>query len=638
MTPTLRPAALVTCLVVLLAGLAMASAARQASTPSRPAQILERMQALSEEAKSCSDLSRLQQIAWEIQQLGLEYKRAIEGKGGAGVTLPDARKADTAATVALEGREDDPCYPVLHAGAVTQRLYGTKPKTRCIPAEVRLGWEIEERGIRTDRWPTAILDYRIEESYPGYLEIVYDPVTPSKPAAYHLIGPSPQKDERIATRVVRGKATGLVAEANGVPTRYQTIEVSGADRFVVTPDSLRQGISFAYDQDSSTSASLEGAVTAAQLALNATGVVRAPYQLATFVNLPGYGGPGAKGRITLAELQEALKSKRLVKQFRADGASDYAAVNLPYVYKRTGSVTMEVLFEPAVRMTVTPEDGFASEGPDDRGEFTPASRTYEVRNEGDIPIQFAATTAASWLRLSPVSGNLAAGGRATVTVSVDAAKAKAIGPGVYTDSVAFANTTNGSGSTSRPATLNLSEEQTWQATVRGWELDQMKWDGLVLKDTKTGATNRITHGVRFAWDISGRFVIRKQKGQWVYKTGTITSARIEPALAFSPPGLYDCSVTRTRPKMAPSGLVGQFMAGSVVEGEVSLSWHPYIPSALVECRPVHPDLKRQFSRTFESSFFFDRMRSKSYPLVNRTFPPDDFGGVLSYTMTLKRLK
>ena len=638
MTPTPRRAALFTCLVALLVGLAIAVAARQASPARSPEQILKRMQALSEEAKTCSDLARLQQIAQEIQQLGFEYKQAIEGKGGAGVTLPEARKADTAATGQLEGREDDPCYPVLHAGAVTQRLYGTKPKTRCIPAEVRLTWEMEERGIRTDRWPTAVLDYRLQESYPGYLQMVYDPVTPSKLAAYYLVGPSPQRDDRITARITRGKATGLVAEAYGVPTLYKTIDLSGPDRFVVTPDSLRQGISFAYDKDSSASPSLEGAVTGAQLDLNAAGVVREPYRLATHVNLPGWGGLAARGRITLEELQEALKSKRLVKQLRADTASDHTAMGLPYVYKQTGSVTMEVLFEPAVRMTVTPEDGFASQGPDDRGEFTPASRTYEVRNAGDIPIQFTVTKAAPWLRLSPASGEVAAGGNATVTVSVDPAMAKAIKPGFHTDTVAFTNATNGSGNTSRPATLNLSEEQTWQATVRGWELDQMKWDGLVLNDTKTGTTAKITHGVRFNWDIGARFVIRKQKGRWVYKEGVVTSANIEPALAFTPPGLYACGVSRTKPKMDPSGLVGRFVAGSVVDDRVSLNWHPYTPSVLVECRPLHPDLKRPFSRTFESSLFYDRMRSKSYPLANKTFPPDGLPGVLSYSMTLKRLR
>ena len=154
MTPTPRRAALFTCLVALLVGLAIAVAARQASPARSPEQILKRMQALSEEAKTCSDLARLQQIAQEIQQLGFEYKQAIEGKGGAGVTLPEARKADTAATGQLEGREDDPCYPVLHAGAVTQRLYGTKPKTRCIPAEVRLAWR--PGGRRRDVHPRRL--------------------------------------------------------------------------------------------------------------------------------------------------------------------------------------------------------------------------------------------------------------------------------------------------------------------------------------------------------------------------------------------------------------------------------------------------------------------------------------------------
>jgi hypothetical protein len=639
MKPTSAAGASFICLLLVLLCFAIDAAAAQADQTRTPEQILKRMQELSEEARNCKDLARLQQISKELQQLGQAYQQTTGSRNTGAPSLQQAQAADLAVKEELKGREDEPCYPVLHSGALTQRLYGVQPKSRCIPVEFNLIWEIEQRAIRTDRWPTAIVAYTLEENYSGYLQMVYDPEVPSKVAAYYLVGPSPQRDNRITARITRGSAQGLLAEAYGAPTFYRTFDMSGANRFTVVPDSSRQGVGFSCEIQSNKVASLEGGFSGADIGLNPTGLIEEPYRLATRIDLSTDGTLNSvRGEIPIPELQEGLQSGHLAKTFRADYMRDYASVGMPFIDKRTGTVTLEVVFNPKIHLVVSPQDGFRSEGPDDSDQFVPGSKTYDVRNVGDIPIRFAVSKSASWLNLSSTSGELGAGEHQTVTVSINTLQALSLQSGAYTDTLSFKNLTNGSGSATRSAELRAEGEQRWEVTVKGFEVDNHLQPGAY--GNKDGTSGSLHKKVRFDWRLTGRFVLRKEKGNWVYRSGEVTSVSVIPVPDFTPPDIYQCQVVKcVNPKGSISTMVGAPLVGAYLGGSVQLRWWPRRPSGCVKCSTSHPAFpKAPYEAVFTSDNFTTEIGSPVLPLkdgYSKTFSQKAW---LAYTISLKRLK
>lgn len=122
-----------------------------------------------------------------------------------------------------------------------------------------------------------------------------------------------------------------------------------------------------------------------------------------------------------------------------------------------GNTTRPVLLTitgPAGALSVTPTGGLLSAGLVG-GPFTPSSLAYTLRNTGSTSIAWTATKGEAWTSLSDASGNLAAGASTTVTVSINAA-ADILAAGTYADTIAFTNTTNGNGSTTRPVSLTVS--------------------------------------------------------------------------------------------------------------------------------------------------------------------------------------
>ena len=86
------------------------------------------------------------------------------------------------------------------------------------------------------------------------------------------------------------------------------------------------------------------------------------------------------------------------------------------------------------------------------GPFSPASISYMLTNTGGTSINWTAGKTQTWVTLSSLSGTLAAGASATVTVSFNSG-ANSLVAGSYSDTVTFTNTTNGTGNTTRPVTL-----------------------------------------------------------------------------------------------------------------------------------------------------------------------------------------
>jgi C1A family cysteine protease len=123
----------------------------------------------------------------------------------------------------------------------------------------------------------------------------------------------------------------------------------------------------------------------------------------------------------------------------------------------TRSVSLTVSAAPATGVLsvtpVTPSTGLSASG-NVGGPFSPASQAYTLTNTGGSAINWTATATKTWVGVSLAGGSLAAGATATVTVSINST-ANALVAGAYTDTVSFANTTNGMGNTAKSVSLNV---------------------------------------------------------------------------------------------------------------------------------------------------------------------------------------
>ncbi len=126
---------------------------------------------------------------------------------------------------------------------------------------------------------------------------------------------------------------------------------------------------------------------------------------------------------------------------------------------------VDTLNPTASGMEITPSTGLSATG-DAGGPFTPGSADYTLHNAGTSAITYQVTNTQSWVSLTNASGGLAGGASTTVTVSINA-NANALVTGSYTDSIAFANTTNHQGDARRGVVLHVGIPQ----LVYSWNLD-----------------------------------------------------------------------------------------------------------------------------------------------------------------------
>ncbi len=120
----------------------------------------------------------------------------------------------------------------------------------------------------------------------------------------------------------------------------------------------------------------------------------------------------------------------------------------------TRGVTLTVNAPPPGKLSATPTTNFAASGYVG-GPFSPSSQSYTLTNTGQSPVTWSASANQSWLGLSATSGTLAAGASAVVTVSVSST-ANNLAAGSSAGTISFTNSTNGSGSTTRSASLTVN--------------------------------------------------------------------------------------------------------------------------------------------------------------------------------------
>lgn len=183
---------------------------------------------------------------------------------------------------------------------------------------------------------------------------------------------------------------------------------------------------------------------------------------------------------------------------------------------------------PRFLLSVSPTGPLQIIGPEG-GPFSPASRTYQVINEGAFPLPWECATTVPWLSVSPSSGLLSPFSTVDVVVAIGNG-IENLTSGVYGADVLFSNRVDGAGSTNREVTLTVLPPAGFAETVEfgapGWVADGL-WH---IADTATSLCARAYEGTRSWWFGS--------ETTCTYNTGATTSGTLtSPALVVPPNGV-----------------------------------------------------------------------------------------------------
>jgi hypothetical protein len=125
-----------------------------------------------------------------------------------------------------------------------------------------------------------------------------------------------------------------------------------------------------------------------------------------------------------------------------------------------------VFVQSAGALVVSPTTNIAASGT--QGEaFSPASFQYQLSSTiGSVNYTISVTPPAPWLNASFTSGTATT---APVTVTFSLINPGSLSPGTYTSTIAFTNTSNGQGNTTRTATLTVNAGTKDGCKDGGWQ-------------------------------------------------------------------------------------------------------------------------------------------------------------------------
>jgi hypothetical protein len=165
----------------------------------------------------------------------------------------------------------------------------------------------------------------------------------------------------------------------------------------------------------------------------------------------------------------------------------------------TRTVTLSVNAAGGI-LTVTEAEGFTPSG-EESGPFSPTSKTYTLENTSGSSINWSASSLEDWTGLSPTSGSIPGNGSDQLTVSLTA-DANTLSPDDYADSVIITNTTNGSGSTTRPVNLTVHPKAGVMSVTPGDGLTASGLTGGSFSPENKTYTIENTGGLPLDWSVT----------------------------------------------------------------------------------------------------------------------------------------
>lgn len=180
-----------------------------------------------------------------------------------------------------------------------------------------------------------------------------------------------------------------------------------------------------------------------------------------WVDLSSTGGSLGPGQSTTVTVSINSQAGSLVAGDYSDAVSFLNTTNGQGDTIRSVSLAVRNAY-----LDVTPAEDMLSYG-EPTGAFSQPSKVYTLRNSGCAPLNWTAAKSQAWLDLSASGGTLAPGATTNVTVSLNSA-AEGLPLGEYSDTVTFANTTNGEGGASRAVHLTVAHNYYVESATFSW--------------------------------------------------------------------------------------------------------------------------------------------------------------------------
>ena len=228
---------------------------------------------------------------------------------------------------------------------------------------------------------------------------------------------------------------------------------------------------------------------------------------------------------------------------------------------------------PAGSLSVAGAGGLSSSGTAG-GPFTPSALSYTLTNPGGTAINWTASKTQAWVTLSSSGGTLAAGGTATVTVTINSG-ANGLAAGSHSDTVTLTNTTNGSGNTTRAVSLTVNATASLSSiAVSG---PSSVNEGATGSYTATGTwDNGTTSPISPTWSVTTSFATIGTGG--VLTAATVTSNQAVTVTATYGGRTGTMSVTIVDvPGLPPAAPKNMGISGPISSGATEVwrvAWDP----------------------------------------------------------------
>jgi Divergent InlB B-repeat domain len=194
-----------------------------------------------------------------------------------------------------------------------------------------------------------------------------------------------------------------------------------------------------------------------------------PYALSATAGTVNYSISGVPNWLTPSSTSGNVSSSGTTVTFTVNASANslapgtYGPTTITFTNSDTGQGTQTrtatlTVNPPALQ--VTPATGSTASGTHG-GPFSPSSFSYKLSSTFGS-VKYSIITP-SWLTASSGSGTVTTSAK-TITFTVNS-KARSLGPSTYIDNIAFNNTTNNQGNTTRLATLTVNPKQ-YTITVR----------------------------------------------------------------------------------------------------------------------------------------------------------------------------
>ncbi|MGD8771034.1 MAG: hypothetical protein PVJ06_13415 [Desulfobacterales bacterium] len=574
---------------------------------------------------------------------------------------------------------NDPCQHIKAQKAEMAKLGHSHWHIQCKPVVISLTWNMVDTFKRHGNYGTDRAKYMIEDSYQGFLRLVYDRKFKKERRLrnFFLAGPHPPDAAKLQSELRSIELSFLGCKWNGCK-RFTTNQKTD---FVYEPESP----SFIFDWDNYIETELDNwslAMVSSCPYPSPSLALPKPYTPTWEVlksHYPKYKAMGGKfidtlkpkevrdipqsdakkkhlsgeykdllknegGHISPQDIKLLLKQGHFIKTFELH---EKLQMSMDQVSEYSGLITVRVDlgYKKRALLLVSPDTGVQAEMT--RDGITPKNKTYTLTNPGHEPLKFQIRKKEAWVSLSLNKGTLDPGASTEVIVTLTPPREKKK-KCFFEDKIAFVNLTNHKGDTNRK--VELAEVQHWKVYLSGFEVSELS------PYYKT--TTKLRKAIRMKFRFSAKFKLkRNEKCKLECEGGRIIQAKIINYELLYPRQFIKIKNKSHKKFNSVANRVGKPLSCNVEGNKINFGWGKFIPvvettEALTpEVCKKWPNLCREDNKSsHEFGKFWHWIKEPWIPLIDgysEMLPgaDQDYGRdskskelSIQYTYTLKRLK